>query len=296
MKRCCCGGPVETPDSNGIDRARACAPAAACAKTNDMTIIESRDREREAARRSGTAASCRARPRIPPQLAPAANLTKDPRARTKATEKPLQRSVTRGVTKSAAFRRSDDLCAAATMGPWQPSKSPPAGLADRARGREDPASFMAEEPDGEAAVLRVAVQGGGCSGFEYALGFDRGAQEGDHELELHGVTRRRRPVQRAVPPGCDASTSSTASRSPASRSRTRTSPSVLRLRPLVPGGRRGRAAERRRRLRLRLLLTSALLTRSRHDRLRVAVVGSGPAGLLRGRARCSIAGPTSRST
>jgi iron-sulfur cluster assembly protein len=47
--------------------------------------------------------------------------------------------------------------------------------------------LMAEEPDGEASVLRVAVQGGGCSGFEYALGFDRGALEGDHELELQGV-------------------------------------------------------------------------------------------------------------
>ena len=47
--------------------------------------------------------------------------------------------------------------------------------------------LQAEEPDGDAAVLRVAVQGGGCSGFEYALGFDRGAQEGDHELEVHGV-------------------------------------------------------------------------------------------------------------
>jgi iron-sulfur cluster assembly protein len=47
--------------------------------------------------------------------------------------------------------------------------------------------LMAEEPDGEAAVLRVAVQGGGCSGFEYALGFDRGAMEGDHEVELQGV-------------------------------------------------------------------------------------------------------------
>ena len=47
--------------------------------------------------------------------------------------------------------------------------------------------LMAEEPEGEAAVLRVAVQGGGCSGFQYALGFDRGAQEGDHELEIHGV-------------------------------------------------------------------------------------------------------------
>ena len=47
--------------------------------------------------------------------------------------------------------------------------------------------LQAEEPDGDASVLRVAVQGGGCSGFEYALGFDRGVQEGDHELEAHGV-------------------------------------------------------------------------------------------------------------
>ena len=45
--------------------------------------------------------------------------------------------------------------------------------------------LMAEES--EVAVLRVAVQGGGCSGFEYALGFDRGAQEGDHEFSFHGV-------------------------------------------------------------------------------------------------------------
>jgi iron-sulfur cluster assembly protein len=47
--------------------------------------------------------------------------------------------------------------------------------------------LMAEEPAGEASVLRVAVQGGGCSGFEYALGFDRGAMEGDHELDVQGV-------------------------------------------------------------------------------------------------------------
>jgi iron-sulfur cluster assembly accessory protein len=44
-----------------------------------------------------------------------------------------------------------------------------------------------EEPAGEAEVLRVAVQGGGCSGFQYALGFDRGAQDGDNEIAMHGV-------------------------------------------------------------------------------------------------------------
>jgi len=47
--------------------------------------------------------------------------------------------------------------------------------------------LIAEDPEEDVSVLRVAVQGGGCSGFQYALGFDRGPQEGDHELELHGV-------------------------------------------------------------------------------------------------------------
>ena len=39
----------------------------------------------------------------------------------------------------------------------------------------------------EQGGLRLGVQGGGCSGFEYALGFDRGAAEGDNEAEFHGV-------------------------------------------------------------------------------------------------------------
>ena len=47
--------------------------------------------------------------------------------------------------------------------------------------------LLAEEPDGEALVLRVAIQGGGCSGFQYGLGFDSAPAEGDHELELEGI-------------------------------------------------------------------------------------------------------------
>ena len=47
--------------------------------------------------------------------------------------------------------------------------------------------LMAEEADGESLVLRLAIQGGGCSGFQYGLGFDSGAAEGDLELELEGV-------------------------------------------------------------------------------------------------------------
>jgi iron-sulfur cluster assembly protein len=59
------------------------------------------------------------------------------------------------------------------------------GLTERAASKIK--ELQADEPDGDAAVLRIAVQGGGCSGFEYALGFDRGVQEGDLEHEAFGV-------------------------------------------------------------------------------------------------------------
>ena len=45
--------------------------------------------------------------------------------------------------------------------------------------------LMAEDAD--VSVLRVAIEGGGCSGFQYGLGFDHGAQEGDHAFECEGV-------------------------------------------------------------------------------------------------------------
>src|SRR4029079_10743519 len=41
---------------------------------------------------------------------------------------------------------------------------------------------------GGAEGLGIAVQGGGCSGFQYALGFDRGPQDGDHELSSQGIS------------------------------------------------------------------------------------------------------------
>ena len=47
--------------------------------------------------------------------------------------------------------------------------------------------LMADEPDADTLVLRLAIQGGGCSGFQYGLGFDSGSAEGDIELEYEGV-------------------------------------------------------------------------------------------------------------
>ena len=56
------------------------------------------------------------------------------------------------------------------------------GAADKIR------ELMAEDPEGTSQVLRVAIQGGGCSGFQYGLGFDSGPAEGDEQVEQHGVT------------------------------------------------------------------------------------------------------------
>ena len=42
---------------------------------------------------------------------------------------------------------------------------------------------------GENPVLRIGVNGGGCSGFEYKLGFDKEADEAnDHITTQHGLT------------------------------------------------------------------------------------------------------------
>ena len=46
--------------------------------------------------------------------------------------------------------------------------------------------LLAGPEDSEGQALRVAVRGGGCSGFQYALAFDR-AKEDDHVFEVDGV-------------------------------------------------------------------------------------------------------------
>ena len=44
-----------------------------------------------------------------------------------------------------------------------------------------------EEGMGEDCGLRIAVRGGGCSGFEYALDFDSEVRESDTVLEYDGL-------------------------------------------------------------------------------------------------------------
>ena len=142
--------------------------------------------------------------------------------------------------------------------------------------------LMAGEED--VSVLRVAIEGGGCSGFQYGLGFDRGAQEGDHEFECEGVTvvvdpfsapyLLRRPGR--LPrddPGVRVQ-----DREPERRR-------LVRLRPLVPGGRgrgaRGAAASR---LRLRLLPLTRLSGHVQRAAERMNVVVAPPGSWKRANA------------
>jgi iron-sulfur cluster assembly protein len=58
-------------------------------------------------------------------------------------------------------------------------------LTDKAAGKIR--ELLSDQQDGEDQALRVAVRGGGCSGFQYALAFDR-VKDDDHVFEDHGVS------------------------------------------------------------------------------------------------------------
>jgi iron-sulfur cluster assembly protein len=47
---------------------------------------------------------------------------------------------------------------------------------------------MMKENEEEGAFLRVSIQGGGCSGLSYGMGFAHEEEEGDTRFEQHGIT------------------------------------------------------------------------------------------------------------
>ena len=59
------------------------------------------------------------------------------------------------------------------------------GLTDKAA--EKIAELLGAQEGAEGQALRVAVRGGGCSGFQYALAFDR-VKDDDHVFEVDGVS------------------------------------------------------------------------------------------------------------
>ncbi len=47
--------------------------------------------------------------------------------------------------------------------------------------------FAQTMPEAEGKPLRIFIEGGGCSGFQYGFTFDD-RQEGDTVIEAHGIT------------------------------------------------------------------------------------------------------------
>lgn len=47
---------------------------------------------------------------------------------------------------------------------------------------------LIREEDNPGLKLRVFVSGGGCSGFQYGFTFDEAVEDGDSQVENHGVT------------------------------------------------------------------------------------------------------------
>ena len=61
----------------------------------------------------------------------------------------------------------------------------PIKLTDKAA--EKVKELLSGQADGAEQALRVAVRGGGCSGFQYALAFDA-PKDDDHRFEAQGVS------------------------------------------------------------------------------------------------------------
>jgi iron-sulfur cluster assembly protein len=56
-----------------------------------------------------------------------------------------------------------------------------------AKAAEKIGELLGTQTDSDSQALRVAVRGGGCSGFQYALAFDR-VKDDDNVFEVDGVS------------------------------------------------------------------------------------------------------------
>lgn len=64
--------------------------------------------------------------------------------------------------------------------------TPDAAITLSAKAAEKIGELLGGQAESGEQALRVAVRGGGCSGFQYALAFDK-AKEDDHVFEVDGV-------------------------------------------------------------------------------------------------------------
>lgn len=66
------------------------------------------------------------------------------------------------------------------------TETPEAAITLTSKAVEKIGELLGSQAEADQQVLRVAVRGGGCSGFQYALAFDK-AKDDDHVFEVDGV-------------------------------------------------------------------------------------------------------------
>jgi len=64
--------------------------------------------------------------------------------------------------------------------------TPEAAITLTDKAAEKIGELLGSQAEAEQQALRVAVRGGGCSGFQYALAFDQ-VKDDDHVFEVDGV-------------------------------------------------------------------------------------------------------------
>ncbi len=84
----------------------------------------------------------------------------------------------------AAVKTADSRRPAATLN--EVTETPQEAITLTGKAAEKIGELLGGQDDSEGQALRVAVRGGGCSGFQYALAFDR-AKDDDHVFEVDGV-------------------------------------------------------------------------------------------------------------
>ena len=84
-----------------------------------------------------------------------------------------------------ALKRVDSGRPLAILGEVTEAETPKEAITLTGKAAEKIGELLGQD-DSQDQALRVAVRGGGCSGFQYALAFDR-AKEDDNVFEVDGV-------------------------------------------------------------------------------------------------------------
>jgi iron-sulfur cluster assembly protein len=92
-----------------------------------------------------------------------------------------------GLKAFEVFQTCPSPTAVATLCEVTEAETPQEAITLTAKAGAKIGELLGGQEEAEGQALRVAVRGGGCSGFQYALAFDR-PKDDDHVFEVDGVS------------------------------------------------------------------------------------------------------------